>query len=150
MEQGESGEGLPARTPDGPPPAREQLPLPHRRRQAHIEPQLRTPGGSGTGTPFAAFAAESVPHRGPGRAAERSAERVTERAPERSADRAPERGPDTARDTTTGATVGASPERAAAFHAGTRRGRWGIRPRRGNAGAHPSEPGSPPARPSEY
>jgi hypothetical protein len=47
--------------PDGPTPAREQLPLPRRRRQSHIEPQLRTPGGTGTGTPFAAFGAESAP-----------------------------------------------------------------------------------------
>ncbi len=47
--------------PDGPTPAREQLPLPRRRRQSHIEPQLRTPGGTGTGTPFAAFAADGVP-----------------------------------------------------------------------------------------
>jgi hypothetical protein len=44
---------------DPPPPAREQLPLPRRRQQAHLEPQLRNPGGAGTGTPFAAFAGES-------------------------------------------------------------------------------------------
>ncbi|WP_219413603.1 hypothetical protein [Pseudonocardia nigra] len=43
---------------DPPPPAREQLPLPRRRQQAHLEPQLRTPGGAGSGTPFAAFAAD--------------------------------------------------------------------------------------------
>jgi hypothetical protein len=47
--------------PDGPTPAREQLPLPRRRRQSHLEPQLRTPGGPGSGTPFAAFAAEGTP-----------------------------------------------------------------------------------------
>lgn len=51
---------LPA-PPDGPTPAREQLPLPRRRRQSHIEPQLRTPGGTGTGTPFAAFGADAAP-----------------------------------------------------------------------------------------
>jgi hypothetical protein len=58
VEQAESGEGS-HRNPDGPPPAREQLPLPRRRRQSHLEPQLRTPGGAGSGTPFAAFAADS-------------------------------------------------------------------------------------------
>jgi hypothetical protein len=47
--------------PDGPTPAREQLPLPRRRRQSHIEPQLRTPGGAGTGTPFAAFGSDAAP-----------------------------------------------------------------------------------------
>ena len=36
-------------------PAREQLPLPRRRQQAHLEPQLREPGGPGVGTPFSAF-----------------------------------------------------------------------------------------------
>jgi hypothetical protein len=41
------------------PPAREQLPLPRRRRQAHIEPQLRERGGAGDGTPFSAFSAFS-------------------------------------------------------------------------------------------
>lgn len=45
---------------DPPPPAREQLPLPQRRRQSHLEPQLRDPGSSGTGTPFAAFACEDT------------------------------------------------------------------------------------------
>lgn len=56
MEHGESGGDAAPRTPDGPPPAREQLPLPRRTRQAHIEPQLRAPRQPGTGTPFAAFA----------------------------------------------------------------------------------------------
>jgi hypothetical protein len=79
---------------DGPPPAREQLPLPRRRRQAHIEPQLRTPGGNGSGTPFAAFTTEGTPD------ATRNA------SPERH-----ERGKQA--------------DRAAAFHAGTHRGRGG-------------------------
>jgi hypothetical protein len=30
-------------------------PLPRRSAQGHIEPQLRTPGGAGTGTPFTPF-----------------------------------------------------------------------------------------------
>ena len=47
--------------PDGPTPAREQLPLPRRRRQSHIEPQLRTPGSTGSGTPFAAFGVDAAP-----------------------------------------------------------------------------------------
>jgi hypothetical protein len=42
---------------DPPPPAREQLPLPRRRQQAHIAPQLRTPNEAETGTPFMAFTA---------------------------------------------------------------------------------------------
>ncbi len=42
---------------DPPPPRREQLPLPRRSRQDHLEPQLRVPGGTGEGTPFAPFAA---------------------------------------------------------------------------------------------
>ncbi|HYH30484.1 MAG TPA: hypothetical protein VD903_08870, partial [Pseudonocardia sp.] len=46
--------------PDGPTPAREQLPLPRRRRQSHLEPQLRHPGSPGTGTPFTPFAAETT------------------------------------------------------------------------------------------
>lgn len=41
--------------PDGPhPPRREQLPLPRRDEQTHLEPRLREPVGAGTGTPFAA------------------------------------------------------------------------------------------------
>jgi hypothetical protein len=52
-------DGPPRRRPrtgqDPLPPAREQLPLPRRRRQAHIDPQLHTPGGTGDGTPFAPF-----------------------------------------------------------------------------------------------
>lgn len=40
---------------DPPPPLREQLPLPRRRGQEHLAPQLRTPGDTDTGTPFAAF-----------------------------------------------------------------------------------------------
>ncbi len=46
---------------DPPPPRREQLPLPRRARQRHLEPQLREPGGSGDGTPFAAFADDVDP-----------------------------------------------------------------------------------------
>lgn len=42
---------------DPPPPAREQLPLPRRRQQAHLAPQLREPDSTGSGTPFAAFSA---------------------------------------------------------------------------------------------
>ncbi|HZG92889.1 MAG TPA: hypothetical protein VEZ42_21985, partial [Pseudonocardia sp.] len=46
------------------PPAREQLPLPRRRQQAHLEPQLREPNGAGAGTPFSAF---TTPHPAPAR-----------------------------------------------------------------------------------
>ncbi len=52
---------MPIRRPTAP-----ALPaLPRRRTQAHLEPQLREPGGSGTGTPFLAF----VPAAGPDRSA---------------------------------------------------------------------------------
>ena len=78
---------------DGPPPAREQLPLPRRRRQSHIEPQLRTPGGAGTGTPFAAFTSDAAPDATRNNASTECCERC------RQADR------------------------AGAFHAGTHRGR---------------------------
>ena len=48
---------------DPPPPTREQLPLPRRAGQSHLEPQLRTPGSAGDGTPFAAFTAPSSGRR---------------------------------------------------------------------------------------
>jgi hypothetical protein len=59
---------------DPPPPQREQLPLPRRSQQDHLEPQLRVPGGSGEGTPFTAFdpartPAAPVRSTPPGRAA---------------------------------------------------------------------------------
>jgi hypothetical protein len=47
---------------DPPPPLREQLPLPRRRGQEHLAPQLRTPDGAGGGTPFAPFT-PAVPGR---------------------------------------------------------------------------------------
>lgn len=84
--------------PDGPTPAREQLPLPRRRRQSHIEPQLRAPGSTGSGTPFTAFVADDDPE-------------PTAAAPAECRER------------------GKPSERAAAFHAGTHRGRGGARER---------------------
>ena len=84
------------RRPDGPTPAREQLPLPRRQSQAHLEPQLRTPGGGGTGTPFAAFAPDGPSEAGRNPAA----------------------------------------DRAAAFHAGIRRGRGAALPRPRGQGPH--------------
>jgi hypothetical protein len=84
--------------PDGPTPAREQLPLPRRQRQSHIEPQLRTPGGTGSGTPFAAFAADGAPE---------PARNTSPECRER----------------------GRQADRAAAFHAGTHRGRGNRRRR---------------------
>lgn len=78
--------------PDGPTPAREQLPLPRRQSQSHLEPQLREPGGTGSGTPFAAFTADGA----------------AEPARNVSADRCA--------------------DRAAAFHAGARRGRGAAAP----------------------
>ena len=37
------------------PPSGAANPLPRRSAQGHIEPQLRMPGGAGTGTPFTPF-----------------------------------------------------------------------------------------------
>ncbi|MDN5933601.1 MAG: hypothetical protein L0I24_21460 [Pseudonocardia sp.] len=42
------------------PPSREQLPLPRREGQSHLEPQLREPGGAGSGTPCEAFDADDA------------------------------------------------------------------------------------------
>src|SRR3954466_11582194 len=70
MPRRESGGGpRPRLDPDGPrhrldtdrPPSGAANPLPRRSAQAHIEPQLRTPGGAGTGTPFTPFGPDSDP-----------------------------------------------------------------------------------------
>jgi hypothetical protein len=90
--------------PDGPTPAREQLPLPRRRRQSHIEPRLRTPGGTSTGTPFAAFGPDATP------------ELARSASPECYERGSYERG---------GHEQGGQTDRAAAFHAGAHRGRCG-------------------------
>jgi hypothetical protein len=85
---------------DPPPPAREQLPLPRRRRQAHLEPQLRNPGGGDAGTPFSAFSAQN------------------------------DKPTDSTQDATQDATVPTTgPDAAAAFHSATRRGRMRRRTR---------------------
>jgi hypothetical protein len=143
VEHGESGGDAAPRIPDGPPPARERLPLPRRRRQAHLEPQLRTPGGAGSGTPFAAFG--SPPSLPPAPA-----------PPPASADRA-ERADlvertDRFEIPNRLGRAAASPDRlgrAAAFHAGTRRGRSAGRSRHGTAARRP-EQGPPPARTTEF
>lgn len=88
--------GLPdLRTPGEPlPPAREQLPLPRREQQSHLEPQLREPLSPGHGTPFVAFAESAttpMPRQRPARG-DASAEATAE-LPARSgsaADRAAE------------------------------------------------------------
>lgn len=51
---------------DPPPPDREQLPLPRRSRQEHLEPQLRVPNSTGGGTPFAPFTPARPGHPAPG------------------------------------------------------------------------------------
>lgn len=48
------------------PPSGAANPLPRRSAQGHIEPQLRTPGSAGTGTPFTPFAADDDPAPGCG------------------------------------------------------------------------------------
>jgi hypothetical protein len=97
--------------PDGPTPAREQLPLPRRQRQSHIEPQLRSPGGAGSGTPFAAFAANGATE--PARPEPTRPEPTRNASSERCADR------------------------AAAFHAGAHRGR--NTPRSRGTGRRPAD-----------
>jgi hypothetical protein len=84
--------------PDGPTPAREQLPLPRRKRQSHLEPHLRTPSTGESGTPFAAFTAGDADEPTGNTPADRD-------RPDRT-------------------------DRAAAFHAGVRRGRGASGPRR--------------------
>jgi hypothetical protein len=75
---------------DPPPPRREQLPLPRRSQQGHLEPQLREPGGSGGGTPFRPFAdTESEPAPSRAQPGEQAAafHHGTARARERDGDR---------------------------------------------------------------
>ena len=95
---------VPSIEDDPPPPAREQLPLPRRNRQGHLEPQLRVPGGAGDGTPFVAFL--PPPFAPP--TAPRTADRPDEEPPE-------------------GSARAAAIARAAAFRAATWRGR-GVAP----------------------
>jgi hypothetical protein len=140
VEHGESsGDAVPG-IPDGPPPAREQLPLPRRRRQSHLEPQLRSQDEPDTGTPFAAFSAFSpAPDRDPAQAA---------RPP------MPDRGSPSARpfeqpDRPERPEPPEPPDRAAAFHAGTRRGRGAGSARRGSPPRR-TDRGQPFARPPEY
>lgn len=56
--RGGTGDGAETTTPirRAAPVSSGTVPLPRRREQAHLEPQLREPGGAGAGTPFGAFA----------------------------------------------------------------------------------------------
>lgn len=58
------------------PPRREQLPLPRRDGQSHLEPQLREHGGAGSGTPFEAFEDPAGDTADTGTATQPSGERV--------------------------------------------------------------------------
>jgi hypothetical protein len=71
----ENGSGPRHRLDTDRPPAGAANPLPRRSAQGHIEPQLRTPGGAGTGTPFTPFGpdCEPAPAADPGDATETSA-----------------------------------------------------------------------------
>jgi hypothetical protein len=102
-------------------PAREQLPLPRRRQQAHIEPQLREPNGAGAGTPFSAF---SAPQSDPSDGAPRPADAGPSSAPGSAV-------PDNSGDPTELIPRLERPaDRVAAFRAATRRVRRpGQRPR---------------------
>jgi hypothetical protein len=102
------------RQPDGPTPAREQLPLPRRRRQSHLEPHLRTPGGPGAGTPFTAFACDAPTGEIP----------VVRPARD---------------DTPAGGPASAAADRAAAFRAGVRRAGSAPHPRGPGPGPHRPE-----------
>jgi hypothetical protein len=107
-----TGSEDPHRQPDGPTPAREQLPLPRRRRQSHLEPQLRNPGSPGAGTPFTAFAVDAV-----------TGEIPVVRP-----------------DPPSGSSTSAPADRAAAFRAGARRGGNASHPRGGpGTGPHRTE-----------
>src|SRR4249920_3904699 len=70
------------------PPSGAANPLPRRSAQGHIEPQLRTPGGAGTGTPFTPFTADDdpAPGCGPGAGSASSAQVGAEVGGEGSAD----------------------------------------------------------------
>jgi hypothetical protein len=128
----------PRSTEDPLPPAREQLPLPRRRQQAHLEPQLRERGGSGDGTPFAAFTptvtdqpSDGADATGPGAFSSRLGQAL-QRGHGGTVDRPPPAPADPNADP---AERPVRPERAAdraaAFRAATRRGRRpGQHPRR--------------------
>jgi hypothetical protein len=60
MPRCENGAG-PRHRLDARPPSGAANPLPRRSAQGHIEPQLRTPGGAGTGTPFTPFGPDIDP-----------------------------------------------------------------------------------------
>lgn len=61
MPRRESGAGPRHRLDIDRPPSGAANPLPRRSAQGHIEPQLRTPGGAGTGTPFTPFGPDGDP-----------------------------------------------------------------------------------------
>jgi hypothetical protein len=61
MPRRENGAGPRHRLDTDRPPSGAANPLPRRSAQGHIEPQLRTPGGAGTGTPFTPFGPDSDP-----------------------------------------------------------------------------------------
>ena len=105
------------------PPSGAANPLPRRSAQGHIEPQLRTPGSAGTGTPFTPFAADGDPVPGAG---PRNASDGTGAAPADGTGAggtaapagASRRGPDDAPETSA----------AADFHAGADRSRRSAEP----------------------
>lgn len=57
----ENGSGPRHRLATDRPPSDAANPLPRRSAQGHIEPQLRMPGGAGTGTPFTPFGPDHDP-----------------------------------------------------------------------------------------
>ncbi len=105
------------------PPSAAANPLPRRSAQGHIEPQLRMPGGAGTGTPFTAFAPDGdpTPRGGSGAGAGGAADGSIGGATSDTPDGATPGG--SASASHAGPGDAAETSAAADFHEGARRGR---------------------------
>lgn len=119
----ENGSGPRHRLDTDRPPAGAANPLPRRSAQGHIEPQLRTPGGAGTGTPFTPFGPdhEPAPAAEPGVTATGPGATATEPG----ASATPASGPGAP---ATGSAATADTSAAADFHEGADRGRRDAEP----------------------
>ncbi len=119
------------------PPSGAANPLPRRSAQGHIEPQLRMPGGAGTGTPFTAFATDGdlTPGGGSGVGAT-TAGAVTAGAADGDIGRATDSTPEGATQSGSASASDGNPadaaetSAAADFHEGARRGRSAEPPAR--------------------
>ncbi len=95
--------------------------LPRRRSQAHLEPQLREPGSSGTGTPFLAFVPGAVPG-GAGDARQEADETVAQPAVAQPTLAQPTLAQPVSEDAEPGARRAGAGARAAVFRAAARAG----------------------------